>query len=800
LPNAPNTLYIGGTVTILPGTVVDNVTGFDRPLLFWIKGESLNTGEITYALEFESDRDPGGMYLDARSGEVIAKPHKLGTFRATLVAKYKDRDTESAVAAIVGAEMGVNVWSWAFTVRAEDSLKLVPGSLQRETFANSAGAADSGNSIVGLHNMYLDGTPFHLGAITNISFTGFKEERDAAWKFTMDGAPPHFLISPTTAEVQGNPTVVTATPAKIRILAQDRSGREAVVEEFELRVHVTDTSVPTNGPNGMACDSKGTLRISDGEPFDSNFTCTCMPRSQGQNCELTVVTHDFSKSSRASTGIAGGLGTMMLVITLIATTAHVRRSRRKMAPADFSDMEHEHRPREIKRGNLTLLHRVGAGAYGEVWKASLRDGDGSHAHDIIAAVKLVKVREVVKSNISGGSKEESRDTKDSQRASARASVAQKLRLHQATADLIDEARLMAKVGYHPNILSIVGVSTCGYPKMLIVSYCEHGSLLRVLKKAVLVGAPIATRGKLEFALGVVEGMAHLMENRVVHRDLAARNVLLTSGNSSTGMEPRVADFGLSRMAKVEGTSGDYYRSTKGVFPVRWTSPDAMESLKFTEASDVWSFGILLVEILQDGGRPYPDILSNTQVYTMVIAGSRHPQPPGCSDGLFAVMMQCWGLDVEKRPSFNKLVATFSELAGRKSVADIALNNFPHKRVPDSVNDPYQFADSLGFQDLSCTSGSRTYEYADSAVDSVTNAAMMNAAADPYQFEDSASFVTRPSPLSNYGHYQAPSTTFDSAIDVAAGDSRCDTLPMSLAGAPTSSELEGGTLIRHLLSI
>jgi hypothetical protein len=226
----------------------------------------------------------------------------------------------------------------------------------------------------------------------------------------------------------------------------------------------------------------------------------------------------------------------------------------------------------------------------------------------------------------------------------------------------------------------------------------------------------------------------------------------------------------------------------------------MESLVFTEASDVWSFGILLVEILQDGGRPYPEILSNTEVYTMVIAGGRHPQPPGCSDGLFAVMMQCWGLDVDKRPSFNKLGATFSELAGRKSVADIALNNLPHKKANDSVDDPYQFADSLGFQDVSCKSGSSTYEYADSAIDSVTNAAIMNVAADPYQFEDSSGFVTRPSPLSIHDHYQASSTTFDSAVDVAPSDSRCDTHPMSLTSAPTSSELEGGTLIRYLLSI
>jgi hypothetical protein len=217
----------------------------------------------------------------------------------------------------------------------------------------------------------------------------------------------------------------------------------------------------------------------------------------------------------------------------------------------------------------------------------------------------------------------------------------------------------------------------------------------------------------------------------------------------------------------------------------------MESLKFTEASDVWSFGILLVEIFQDGGRPYPDLISNAQVYTMVIAGCRHPQPPNCSDRLFAVMMQCWSLDVDRRPSFNKLVATFSELAGRKSVADIsadiALHNFLHHNGIDSVNDPHQFADSRR------TSCSRAYEYADSPIGFTTTAAIMNAAARPHPLEDSSSFLAQPN---GNGHNEAPSTTFDSAIDVVH-NSRRGALAMSLAGVPTSSELENGTPIRHL---
>jgi hypothetical protein len=91
-----------------------------------------------------------------------------------------------------------------------------------------------------------------------------------------------------------------------------------------------------------------------------------MHGNEGKNCEIAVAAHDFGKRSRASAFIAAGFGTVMLAIALIATAAHIRRYRRKLAPADFSDMEDEHRPREIKRGDVTLLHRVGAGVYGGV--------------------------------------------------------------------------------------------------------------------------------------------------------------------------------------------------------------------------------------------------------------------------------------------------------------------------------------------------------------------------------------------------------------------------------------------------
>jgi serine/threonine protein kinase len=82
----------------------------------------------------------------------------------------------------------------------------------------------------------------------------------------------------------------------------------------------------------------------------------------------------------------------------------------------------------------------------------------------------------------------------------------------------------------------------------------------------------------------------------------------------SGMVVKVADFGLSRSSKISGSDGDeggaeYYRSTSGVLPVRWSAPEAMENQMFTQASDVWSFGIVMVELMQDGaGEEYYPIL------------------------------------------------------------------------------------------------------------------------------------------------------------------------------------------------
>ena len=117
---------------------------------------------------------------------------------------------------------------------------------------------------------------------------------------------------------------------------------------------------------------------------------------------------------------------------------------------------------------------------------------------------------------------------------------------------------------------------------------------------------------------VALGMSALGRMNIVHRDLAARNVLVSSN-----LEVKVADFGLSRDVEV---NTDYYvvRNEKPI-PLKWTAPEAMTSGKFNEGSDVWSFGITLVELFNNGARPYAG-MGNAEVMAKVQAGYRHPKP------------------------------------------------------------------------------------------------------------------------------------------------------------------------------
>ena len=134
------------------------------------------------------------------------------------------------------------------------------------------------------------------------------------------------------------------------------------------------------------------------------------------------------------------------------------------------------------------------------------------------------------------------------------------------------------------------------------------------------------------------------------RDLAARNVLVGDNNIV-----KIADFGLARLIKE-----DEYEARVGArFPIKWTAPEAANYSRFSIKSDVWSFGILLTELVTYGRIPYPGRFShriideivltffvaagmtNAEVLHQVEHGYRMQSPQGCAPALYDIMLECW---------------------------------------------------------------------------------------------------------------------------------------------------------------
>ncbi|XP_071806614.1 uncharacterized protein [Asterias amurensis] len=227
---------------------------------------------------------------------------------------------------------------------------------------------------------------------------------------------------------------------------------------------------------------------------------------------------------------------------------------------------------------------------------------------------------------------------------------------QAKTSLLQELDLMKKVGSHPHVVNLLGYCVEKDPIYVIVEYLSKGDL-----KNVLIGcrpedtgtgySNIRGIGKslsktlIKFARDVASGMAFLSSQKCIHRDLAARNVLV-----SEDMVCKVADFGLARDVM---NVRIYERESEGVLPMRWMALESLLDDVYTTESDVWSFGILLWEIVTLGARPYRLMTAKTMV-AQLKEGYRMPKPRHCREELYSMMSSCWLQNPNKRPTFRSL--------------------------------------------------------------------------------------------------------------------------------------------------
>uniref|UniRef100_A0A8D8IGT7 receptor protein-tyrosine kinase n=1 Tax=Culex pipiens TaxID=7175 RepID=A0A8D8IGT7_CULPI len=293
--------------------------------------------------------------------------------------------------------------------------------------------------------------------------------------------------------------------------------------------------------------------------------------------------------------------------------------------------------REIDASYITIEAIIGGGEFGDVCRGRLKIPP-NFVQEIDVAIKTLKP----------GSSEKAR------------------------CDFLTEASIMGQFD-HPNVIYLQGVVTRSNPVMIITEYMENGSLDTFLRAN---DGKFQTLQLIGMLRGIAAGMSYLSDMNYVHRDLAARNVLVNSS-----LVCKIADFGLSR--EIENAS-DAYTTRGGKIPVRWTAPEAIAFRKFTSASDVWSYGVVLWEVMSYGERPYWN-WSNQDVIKSIEKGYRLPAPMDCPEALYQLMLDCWQKQRTHRPTFSSITQTLDNLARQPQVL-LTTRNSPDNPVARLGND------------------------------------------------------------------------------------------------------------------
>uniref|UniRef100_A0A3B3C0X4 receptor protein-tyrosine kinase n=1 Tax=Oryzias melastigma TaxID=30732 RepID=A0A3B3C0X4_ORYME len=302
---------------------------------------------------------------------------------------------------------------------------------------------------------------------------------------------------------------------------------------------------------------------------------------------------------------------------------------------------------EFPRDKLRLGAVLGSGAFGKVVEATAY-GLGTDNKATRVAVKMLKP----------SAHSEERDA------------------------LMSELKILSHLGYHNNIVNLLGACTQGGPMWMITEYCIHGDLLNFLRvhaqdlmaltmltaedgegaacyKNMAVQKARLRRSEgfrhtpgvslcdlMMFSYQVAQGLDFLSTRNCIHRDVAARNVLLTDQHIA-----KICDFGLARDIRNDDS---YIVQGNARLPVKWMAPESIFQCVYTLQSDVWSYGVLLWEIFSLGKSPYPNVAVDANFYRMIKDGHHMEAPDFAPAEMYHLMTLCWSLEPTHRPTFKQV--------------------------------------------------------------------------------------------------------------------------------------------------
>ncbi|XP_070772936.1 macrophage colony-stimulating factor 1 receptor 2 [Enoplosus armatus] len=296
--------------------------------------------------------------------------------------------------------------------------------------------------------------------------------------------------------------------------------------------------------------------------------------------------------------------------------------------------------------------------------------------------------------------------------------------------LMSELKILGHLGYHDNIVNLLGACTRGGPMLMITEYCSHGDLLNFLRAhtqdfmASILNMdevegeafyknmvaqhsrlrsdsgisccseyqemqPVLSPGQthlgiqtdslsvgdlMRFSHQVAQGLDFLSTRNCIHRDVAARNILLTDHRVA-----KICDFGLARDIRNDDS---YIVQGNARLPVKWMAPESIFQCVYTVQSDVWSYGVLLWEIFSLGKSPYPNVAVDTNFYKMIKDGRHMDQPDFAPAEMYQLMMLCWSLEPTDRPTFKMIGQLISRLLPSTNDSSPHHSDQPYRNIDE----------------------------------------------------------------------------------------------------------------------
>ncbi|XP_063959538.1 fibroblast growth factor receptor 3-like isoform X1 [Lytechinus pictus] len=282
----------------------------------------------------------------------------------------------------------------------------------------------------------------------------------------------------------------------------------------------------------------------------------------------------------------------------------------------------------IARENVTFFTRLGSigrGDFGEVWKGDLR----SKQNHLDVAIRQIPDH-----------------------------VTKSLQVLQAI-------KVLYELSDQPNIVKCLGY--CKEQGSILYEFISGGTLLTHLQTSGVQSQPTYSNLKpngvrieegtlLNLAWQVAKGMQFLASKKIIHGALCAHNVLVGERKQC-----KISDYGLS-----SSLFGDLAK------PSRWSSPETMATGDQTIKGDIWSFGIVLWEIVTLGARPYPN-MTFSSVQTEVANGYQIPRPRHCAQEVYAVMTGCWDKEPQNRSNFDHILKSMERIL-EKTHSYLSLND------------------------------------------------------------------------------------------------------------------------------